>query len=67
MLKKIANKIQLLTAFRPLKKLLLANSSETIQVQARPRPEVQIVTKNIYADITKLKVPTASEPILFET
>ena len=61
------NNIQLFTAFKPLTKLLLANCSDTIQVQARPIPEVVIVTKNKYTDITKLKVPTASEPILLET
>ena len=36
-------------------------------MQARLRPEVARVTTNIYTDITKLKTPTASEPILFET
>lgn len=61
------NNIQLFTAFKPLKKLLFANCSDTIQVQARPIPDVVIVTKNIYTDITKPKVPTASEPILLET
>ena len=38
-----------------------------MQVQARLSPEVAIVTTKIYTDITKLKVPTASDPILFET
>lgn len=58
--------MQLFTAFNPLTNLLLANCSETIQVQARPIPDVVIVTKNMYTDITKPKVPTASEPILLE-
>ena len=62
-----ANIIELFTAFRPSKKFFWANCSETMQVQARLRPEVAIVTTNIYTDITKLKTPTASEPIFFET
>ena len=60
------NIIQLFTAFKPLTKLHFANCSDTIQVHARPIPDVVIVTKNIYTDITKPKVPTASEPILLE-
>ena len=40
------NKMQLRTAFKPSKKFPLANSSETIQVQARLKPEVAKVTAN---------------------
>lgn len=65
--KNIANKIQLLTAFRPSKKFPFANSLDTKHVQARLSPEVASVIKNIYTDITREKTPTASEPILFET
>ena len=58
------NRRELLTAFNPSKKFSLENCSETIQVQARLNPEVARITKNIYTDITKLNVPTASEQIL---
>ena len=41
---------------------------KNIRVIIRPlSPEVAKVTKNIYTDITKLNVPTASEPILLDT
>ena len=43
-----------------------ANFSETIQVTAIFKPEVATVIKNKYTAITKLKMPTASEPILLE-
>ena len=65
--KNIANKTQLLTAFRPSKKFPFANCYDTKYVQARLRPEVASVIKNIYTDITRENTPTASEPILFET
>ena len=64
--KKRENSIQLFVAFKPLIKFLFVNCSDTIHVQASPSPEVVIVTKNKYIDITRLKVPTASEPILLE-
>ena len=64
--KNAENKRQLLTALKPSKKFPLANCSETRRVQARLNPEVASVVANIYTDMTKLKVPTASEPILLE-
>lgn len=36
-------------------------------MQARLRPDVAIVIKNIYTDIIRLNNPVASAPILFET
>ena len=60
------NIMQLLTALNPLKKFSFENSSETIQVQARLKPEVAKVTAKRYTDITKLNTPTASEPILVD-
>lgn len=57
---------QLLTAFKPSKKLFLANCSETRHVQARLNPEVAKVMANRYTDITRLNTPTASDPILLE-
>lgn len=56
-------KIQVLIAFIAIFSLLNANFSETITVTAMFKPEVATVTKNRYTDITKLKIPTASEPI----
>ena len=58
--------LQLLTALKPLEKLPFANSLDTIVMQARFNPEVAIVIANIYTDITKSNIPTASEPILFD-
>ena len=64
---KKANKLQVRTAFNPLKKSRFANCSDTIEMQARFRPEVASVIANIYTDMTKSNTPTASEPILFDT
>ena len=58
--------MQVLTAFIPVFLFSNANFSETIQVTAIFKPEVATVMKNKYTAITKLKIPTASEPILLE-
>lgn len=60
------NTRQVLTAFRPSKKLPLANCSETIEVHAKLSPEEARVIANIYTDIINVNMPNASEPILLE-
>ena len=47
--------------------MFFANSSETIQVQARLIPEVAKVIAKVYTDMTKLNMPIASWPTLFAT
>ena len=59
-----ANKLQVRTAFNPLIWLSLANSSETIQVQETPRPDVATVIAKDYTDIIRLNIPIVSEPTI---
>lgn len=46
--------------------MFLAISSDNMQVVARETPEFAIVIKKLYTDITRVNIPKASEPILFE-
>ena len=55
--------MQVRIAFMACWFLFKANFSETITVTAIFNPDVATVMKNRYTAITKLKTPTASEPI----
>lgn len=59
--------MQVLEIFKPCKYCFLAKCSETKYVHARLKPDVAIVIKNKYTDITRPNKPIASAPILFDT
>ena len=60
------NVTQRLAAFFAPISLLQASSSETILVVAIFIPAEAKVIPNIYTDITREKIPTASSPIVFD-
>ena len=62
----VLKNIQFFIIFDMLLILFFASSSEIIQVVARDIPEFAIVMKKLYTDITRVNIPSASEPILFE-
>ena len=58
--KVVAKVLQFFTDLNPFSKFFLANSSETMYVQARLIPDVANVMAKLYIDITRLKIPIVS-------